>query len=117
MIINNIRHLRYPLLIALMAATVSTFAQTQTKPAKKDEANNRPSVFLSPNPFRDVLYLTAEVIKPRHKIEIYSLIGELLFSKQVEAVVRLPKFPRGIYLARVTDEKGQQVISQKIVKL
>lgn len=116
MIINNIRHLRYPLLIALLAAGVSTFAQTQPKPVK-NEATSRPSVFLSPNPFRDVLYLTAEVIKPRHKIEIYSLIGELLFSKQVEAVVRLPKFPRGIYLARVTDEKGQQVISQKIVKL
>ncbi|NWJ50520.1 MAG: T9SS type A sorting domain-containing protein [Bacteroidetes bacterium] len=116
MIINNIRNLRYPLLIALMAASVTTFAQNPAKTAKT-EANNRPSVFLSPNPFRDVLFLTSEVIKPRHKIEIYSLIGELLFSKQVETVVRLPKFPRGIYLARVTDEKGQQVISQKIVKL
>ncbi len=115
MIINNIRNLRYPLLFALMAVTVTASANAQTKPAKI-EVNNRASVFLSPNPFRDVLYLASEVIKPRHKIEIYSLIGELLFSKQVEAVIRLPKFPRGIYLARVTDEKGQQVISQKIVK-
>jgi hypothetical protein len=116
MINNNIRYLRYSLLIALMVSMASTFALPHIRPTKT-EANKQPLLILIPTPFRNVLFLTPEAIKPQHKIEIYSLIGELLFRRRVESVIHLPSFPKGIYLARITDESGQQITSQKIVKL
>jgi hypothetical protein len=116
MFLNNISHLRYPLAFLFVAATVGGHTQTQTK-SIKSEACVRKVTFLSPNPFRDVLNLSNDAVRPHYKLEIYSLIGELLLSRSAETTIRLPRLPRGIYLARLTNDKGQQVISQKIVKM
>ena len=116
MFLNNIRHLRYPLAFLFVAASVSGNPQNVNK-SLKSEASVRTVTFLSPNPFRDVLNLSNDAVKPHYKLEIYSLIGELILSKSAESNIRLPKLPRGIYLARLTNEYGQQVISQKIVKM
>ena len=116
MFLNSIRHLRYPLALFFVAATIAGNSQNQNK-SLKVESNLHTISFLSPNPFRDVLNLSNEAIKPHFKLEIYSLIGELILSRNAESTIRLPKLPRGIYLARLTNEKGQQVLSQKIVKI
>ena len=116
MVLNNIRHLRFPLALLFMAAAVTGNSQNQSK-SIKSEASVRTVNFLSPNPFRDVLNLSDNAVKPHYKLEIFSLIGELLLSRAAENCIRLPKLPRGIYLARLTNENGQQVISQKIVKM
>ena len=116
MFLNNLRHLRYPLALLFVAAAFSGNSQNQIK-SIKSEACVRTVNFLSPNPFRDVLNLTNNAVKPHYKLEIFSLIGELLLSRSAENIIRLPKLPRGIYLARLTNENGQQVVSQKIVKM
>ena len=116
MVLNHISHLRYSLAFLFVAVSVTGYSQSQTKP-QKSEANVSQVSFISPNPFRDVLNLSNDAVKPHYKLEIFSLIGELLLSRTVESTIRLPKLPRGIYLARLTNEKGQQVISQKIVKI
>jgi hypothetical protein len=116
MLLNNICHLRYSLALLFVAATVTGNSQSQTK-APKSGASVRSVTFLSPNPFKDVLNLSSDAVKPHYKLEIFSFIGELIISRNAESTIRLPKLPRGIYLARLTNEKGQQVISQKIVKI
>jgi hypothetical protein len=116
MLLNNIRPLRFSLAIMFAAATFSGNSQTLTK-GTKNEASVRPVTFITPNPFKDVLNLSSEAVKPHYKLEIFSLIGQLIISKNAESSIRLPKLPRGIYLARLTNENGQQVISQKIVKI
>jgi hypothetical protein len=116
MVLNHIRHLQYSLALLFVAATVTGHSQSQPKP-QKSEASVRSVTFISPNPFRDVLNLSSDAVKPHYKLEVFSLIGELLLSRTAESTIRLPKLPRGIYLARLTNEEGQQVISQKIVKI
>ena len=116
MLLNNIRPLRFSLALFFVAATFSGNSQTQTR-GPKSEANVRSITFLTPNPFKDVLNLSSDAVKPHYKLEIFSLIGELIISKNAESTIHLPKLPRGIYLARLTNENGQQVISQKIVKI
>ena len=116
MLLNNIRPLRLSLALLFVAAAFSGNSQTQTR-GPKNEANVRTVTFLTPNPFKDVLNLSSDAVKPHYKIEIFSLIGQLIISKNAESSIRLPKLPRGIYLARLTNENGQQVISQKIVKI
>jgi len=116
MFLNNIRHLRYPLAFLFATATIVGYTQPQNKSIKSETSVHKVT-FLSPNPFRDVLNLSNDAVKPHYKLEIYSLIGELLLSRTAETTIRLPKLPRGIYLARLTNDKGQQVISQKIVKM
>jgi hypothetical protein len=116
MLLNNISRLRYSLALLFVAATVTGNSQSQAKP-QKSEASVRMTTFITPNPFKDVLNLSSDAVKPHYKLEIFSLIGELIISKNAESTIRLPKLPRGIYLARLTNEKGQQVISQKIVKI
>jgi hypothetical protein len=116
MLLKTPRQLRYSLALLFVAVTFTGNSQTQTKISKSEKS---PPVvtFLSPNPFRDVLNLSSDAVKPHYKLEIFSLIGELLLSLTAENTIRLPKLPQGIYLARLTNEKGQQVISQKIVKI
>ena len=116
MVLNPIRHLQFTLACLFVAVTFSGYSQNQPKP-QKSEATVRSVSFISPNPFRDVLNLTSDAVKPHYKLEIFSLIGQLLLSRTAESTIRLPKLPRGIYLARLTNEHGQQVISQKIVKI
>ena len=116
MLLNNLRLLQFSLALLFIAASVSGNSQTQTR-GPKSEASVRSVTFLTPNPFKDVLNLSSDAVKPHYKLEIFSLIGDLIISKNAESTIRLPKLPRGIYLARLTDENGQQVISQKIVKI
>jgi hypothetical protein len=116
MFLNNIRHLRYPLAFLFVAAGITGNSQSINKPLKS-QAIVRSVTFLSPNPFRDVLNLSNDAVRPHYKLEIYSLIGELILSKSAENNIRLPKLARGIYLARLTNEYGLQVYSQKIVKM
>lgn len=116
MLLNNIRPFHLPLALLFVAATYTGNSQTQTR-GPKSQANVRSVTFLTPNPFKDVLNLSSDAVKPHYKLEIFSLIGELIVSKNAESTIRLPKLPRGIYLARLTNENGQQVISQKIVKI
>jgi hypothetical protein len=116
MLLNNIKHLRYSLALLFVAASVTGNTQTQPK-TPKSETSVRSVTFITPNPFKDYVNLSSDAVKPHYKLEIFSLIGELIVSRNAESTVRLPKLPRGIYLARLTNEKGQQVISQKIVKI
>ena len=116
MFLNNIRHLRYPLAFLFVAAGITGNSQNINK-SLKSEASVRKVTFLSPNPFHDVLNLSTDAVKPHYKLEIYSLIGDLILSRNAENNIRLPKLARGIYLARLTNEYGRQVISQKIVKI
>jgi hypothetical protein len=116
MLLNNIRPLRYSLALLFVAAAVTGNSQSQPKPPKS-EASVRQVTFITPNPFKDFLTLSSDAVKPHYTLEIFSLIGELILSRTAETTIRLPKLPRGIYLARLTNEKGQQVISQKIVKI
>jgi hypothetical protein len=116
MLLNNIRHLRYSMALLFVAATVTGNAQSQIKTPKSEKSVPVVS-FISPNPFHDVLNLSYDAVKPHYHLELFSLIGELILSRNAESSIRLPKLPRGIYLARLTNEKGQQVMSQKIVKI
>jgi len=116
MLLKNFRPLRYPLAFIFLAATYTGNSQTQVK-ALKSDVKVHTVAFISPNPFHDVVNLSSDAVRPRYRIQIFSLIGVLVYSHIAESTIHLPRLPRGIYLARLTNERGQQVMSQKIVKI
>lgn len=69
---------------------------------------------LYPNPMTDVLHLECDNIQ---QYDIYSLDGKLVKSAQTpdnEAVINVGDLSSGIYMIRITSEKG--VVTRRIVK-
>ena len=72
---------------------------------------------LYPNPANNDIKIVAPADLNIHKIELYNVLGEKLYSKdyKINQVLSISKYRAGIYLLKLTDDKGKSLI-KKVIK-
>ena len=50
------------------------------------------------------------------KIEIYSLLGQIVLHQDLQVIINLESLAQGVYYLRIRDRKGQVIKTRKIVK-
>ena len=78
------------------------------------EENDATDLVIYPNPVKDMLHVTCDNLQ---QYEVFSLDGKLVKSMQTrndEDVIDLSNLGSGIYLIRITTDKG--VATRRIIK-
>jgi hypothetical protein len=82
-----------------------------------EQESQQPSFSVYPNPSQGKFEIKDEKLKTK-KAEIFNLFGEKVFDSAVSisdnSAIDISEQPSGIYLLRITDEKGI-VHSQKLI--
>jgi hypothetical protein len=71
-------------------------------------------ISISPNPAKNFIQITSTENITDFEIEIINLFGQTVLRARNQSKLIIEKFPRGIYLVKITDEKKNKVV-KKIV--
>ncbi|HWY97514.1 MAG TPA: T9SS type A sorting domain-containing protein [Bacteroidia bacterium] len=85
-----------------------------------DELNvNSERVIVYPNPSSNgVFTVELKVNSEKLKVEVYNVLGENIYQSQLKSesiVIDLSNQPKGIYLYRITSEKGELISTGKLI--
>lgn len=74
------------------------------------------SFLISPNPTKDVIYISTKLGIDIEKVKVYSVSGKLLLEINNQDVkeVDLKPFPKGLYFLNIVSDKGS--VTKKIIK-
>lgn len=92
-----------------ITTTVTGGATLSTQDIAKDDS----SVFLYPNPAKDLLNYRSEGVK---NIEVYNSLGQKLKEQKADGSVNTSAFPKGYYLLKLLSENGEISTKQFIIE-
>ena len=81
----------------------------------KTEIPKNDNIAIYPNPSTGILNFSGENLE-KTKIEIYNMLGKMVYKDGYKNTLSISTFPNGLYLIRVKDEKGSIIMTEKIVK-
>ncbi len=73
------------------------------------------SIRIHPVPTYSTLHISG-VENMAGKIEIYSLLGQIVLHQDLQGIIHLESLEKGVYYLRIRDKKGQVIKTRKIVK-
>ena len=75
--------------------------------------NNKNAVTVYPNPAQDVVYISAPVVV---NVTIRNINGQIVFAENNVHSADISKLANGLYMIFVADEKGQLLLTEKLMK-
>jgi len=85
---------------------------------KHNNPNPEHSIAVYPNPVKETIYFRINDDVTVHKIEIFDVMGELMFSEstQIHQLHSIPlhHFKDGLYIVKISTDKG--IVNKKIIK-
>jgi D-alanyl-D-alanine carboxypeptidase len=78
---------------------------------------NNHDIQLYPNPVADRIYIKADKPDQQATVELYDLTGRKQLSERMESSVSgisVAHLPAGLYIARIQDQSGEIIVTQKI---
>ncbi len=101
-------------------SSMSMLFKVILNPLDVPETPNVGDVTISPNPSTGIFNVTTTAQQTNAKVVVFNNMGQLVATEKIAgnaAQVNLKKMPNGIYFARVTNETGAIITTEKLVKM
>lgn len=106
--------------VAACGSSRNSEVKVQDQKIEISEVRERVEVTIAPNPFSNQLTIDLDLItKEDLSAIIYDLSGKAVLNHAVngdKAVINTESLDAGLYILRVTNSKGEEVLTQKVIK-
>ena len=92
---------------------INSITNTEETPTNSVDILNNPTVKFYPNPTKGILIIETG-IEIEH-IEIYDLLGSLLYETKFKPEINISNLNEGIYLLKLYSEEGDVLKTEKII--